>query len=220
MKLSNETINVLKNFSTINQNLVIKEGSNISTMSAMKNIVAKAKVEEVFEKEFAIYDLNEFLSALSLFGKPDLDFQNDFVVITEEGSSKSLKYWYSDPSVVTTPTKDITMPSNEVKFNFSSDSLAEITRAASVIGAPDMVLENGKLRVTDKKNTTANDYATELDVPESDVNYKFWFKVENLKLLPGSYSVEVSSKKISKFTNSNVDINYFIALEPESTYDA
>jgi len=220
MKLSSQTINVLKNFSTINQNLVIKEGSDIATMSAMKNIVAKAKVEESFTKEFAIYDLNEFLSALSLFGTPDLDFQNDFVVITEEGSSKSLKYWYSDPSVVTTPTKDITMPSNEVKFDFSSDSLAEITRAASVIGAPDMVLENGKLRVTDKKNTTANDYATELDVPESDVDYKFWFKVENLKLLPGSYSVEVSSKNISKFTNNNVDIEYFIALEPESSYDA
>jgi hypothetical protein len=220
MKLSSQTINVLKNFSTINQNLVIKEGSDIATMSAMKNIVAKAKVEESFTKEFAIYDLNEFLSALSLFGTPNLDFQNDFVVITEEGSSKSLKYWYSDPSVVTTPTKDITMPSNEVKFDFSSDSLAEITRAASVIGAPDMVLENGKLRVTDKKNTTANDYATELDVPESDVDYKFWFKVENLKLLPGSYSVEVSSKNISKFTNNNVDIEYFIALEPESSYDA
>jgi|TARA_R110000744_G_scaffold6671_1_gene23180 hypothetical protein len=220
MKLSNETINVLKNFSTINQNLVIKEGSNITTMSAMKNIVAKAKVEEVFAKEFAIYDLNEFLSALSLFTVPDLDFQNDFVIITEEGSSKSLKYWYSDPSVVTSPTKDITMPSTEIKFNFSSDSLAEITRAASVIGAPDMVLENGKLRVTDKKNTTANDFVTELDVPESDVDYKFWFKVENLKLLPGSYSVEVSSKNISKFTNSNVEIEYFIALEPESSYDA
>ena len=220
MKLSSQTINVLKNFSTINQNLVIKEGSNITTMSAMKNIVAKAKVDEAFTKEFAIYDLNEFLSALSLFGTPDLDFQDDFVVITEEGSSKSLKYWYSDPSVVTTPNKDINMPSNEVKFDFSSDSLAEITRAASVIGAPDMVLENGKLRVTDKKNTTANDYATELDVPESDVDYKFWFKVENLKLLPGSYSVEVSSKNISKFTNNNVDIEYFIALEPESSYDA
>ena len=220
MKLSNGTINVLKNFSTINQNLVIKEGSDISTMSAMKNIVAKAKVEEDFTKEFAIYDLNEFLSALSLFEKPDLDFQDDYVVITEEGSAKSLKYWYSDPSVVTTPTKDITMPSNEVKFDFSSDSLAEITKAASVIGAPDMVLEKGKLRVTDKKNTTANDYATELDVPESDVDYKFWFKVENLKLLPGSYSVEVSSKNISRFSNSNVDIEYFIALEPESSYAA
>ena len=220
MKLSSQTINVLKNFSTINQNLVIKEGSNISTMSAMKNIVAKAKVEEDFTKEFAIYDLNEFLSALSLFGTPDLDFQDDYVVITEEGSAKSLKYWYSDPSVVTTPTKDITMPSNEVKFDFSSDSLAEITKAASVIGAPDMVLEKGKLRVTDKKNTTANDYATELDVPDSDVDYKFWFKVENLKLLPGSYSVEVSSKNISRFSNSNVDIEYFIALEPESSYAA
>ena len=217
MKLSNGTINVLKNFSTINQNLVIKEGSDISTMSAMKNIVAKAKVEEDFTKEFAIYDLNEFLSALSLFGTPDLDFQDDYVVITEEGSAKSLKYWYSDPSVVTTPTKDITMPSNEVKFDFSSDSLAEITKAASVIGAPDMVLEKGKLRVTDKKNTTANDYATELDVPDSDVDYKFWFKVENLKLLPGSYSVEVSSKNISRFSNSNVDIESFIALEPESS---
>jgi hypothetical protein len=220
MKLSNGTINVLKNFSTINQNLVIKEGSDISTMSAMKNIVAKAKVEEDFTKEFAIYDLNEFLSALSLFGTPDLDFQDDYVVITEEGSAKSLKYWYSDPSVVTTPTKDITMPSNEVKFDFSSDSLAEITRAASVIGAPDMVLENGKLRVTDKKNTTANDYATELDVPDSDVKYKFWFKVENLKLIPGSYGVEVSSKNISKFSNTNIDIEYFIALEPESSYAA
>jgi hypothetical protein len=220
MKLSSQTINVLKNFSTINQNLVIKEGSDITTMSAMKNIVAKAKVDESFTKEFAIYDLNEFLSALSLFGTPDLDFQNDFVVITEEGSSKSLKYWYSDPSVVTTPTKDITMPSNEVKFNFSSDTLAEITRAASVIGAPDMVLENGKLKVTDKKNTTANDFALDLDVPASEVDYKFWFKVENLKLLPGSYGVEVSSKNISKFTNTNVAIEYFIALEPESSYAA
>ena len=220
MKLSNGTINVLKNFSTINQNLVIKEGSDISTMSAMKNIVAKAKVEEDFIKEFAIYDLNEFLSALSLFGTPDLDFQDDYVVITEEGSAKSLKYWYSDPSVVTTPTRDITMPSKELQFDFSSDSLAEITKAASVIGAPDMVLEKGKLRVTDKKNITANDYATELDVPDSDVDYKFWFKVENLKLLPGSYSVEVSSKNISRFSNSNVDIEYFIALEPESSYAA
>ena len=220
MKLSSQTINVLKNFSTINQNLVIKEGSDITTMSAMKNIVAKAKVEESFTKEFAIYDLNEFLSALSLFTIPDLDFQNDFVVITEEGSSKSLKYWYSDPSVVTTPNKDINMPSNEVKFDFSSDILAEITRAASVIGAPDMVLENGKLKVTDKKNTTANDFALDLDVPASEVDYKFWFKVENLKLLPGSYGVEVSSKNISKFTNSNIEIEYFIALEPESSYDA
>ena len=220
MKLSDTTISVLKNYSTINQNLMIKVGSNLSTMSAMKNIVASADVQETFEKDVAIYDLNEFLATLSLFNNPDLDFQDDYVVLSEEGSGRKARYWYSDPSVVTTPTKDITMPSNEVKFDFSSDTLAEITRAASVIGAPDMVLENGKLRVTDKKNTTANDYATELDVPDSDVKYKFWFKVENLKLIPGSYGVEVSSKNISKFSNTNIDIEYFIALEPESSYAA
>jgi len=220
MKLTNETINVLKNFSTINQNLVIKEGSSISTMSAMKNIIAKATVEEKFEKEFAIYDLNEFLSALSLFTNPNLDFNDDYVVMTEDGSNgKSLKYWYSDPSVVTSPTKEVTMPSTEIEFNLSSDTLSEVTKAAAVIGVPDMVLESGELRVTDKKNDTANSYSTVVidnnDITES---YKFWFKVENLKLLPGSYDVQVSAKKISYFKNSNFDIEYFIALEPESSY--
>ena len=220
MKLTNETINVLKNFSTINQNLVIKEGSDISTMSAMKNIIAKATVEEKFAKEFAIYDLNEFLSALSLFSNPNLDFNDDYVVITEDGSSgKSLKYWYSDPSVVTSPTKEVTMPSTEIEFNLSSDTLSEVTKAAAVIGVPDMVLESGELRVTDKKNDTANSYSTQvIDSDDTTEKYKFWFKVENLKLLPGNYDVQVSEKRISHFKNSNLDIEYFIALEPESSY--
>ena len=221
MKLSNETKEVLKNFSTINQNLVIKEGSSISTMSAMKNIIANASVSENFPKEFAIYDLNEFLAALSLFDKPELDFKDDFVVITEEGSKgKSLKYWYSDPSVVTTPSREITMPSRDITYTFSSSTLSEVQRAAAVIGAPDMVLENGKLKVTDKKNSTANDYETSLDVNENGADYKFWFKVENLKIIPGEYEVEVSSKNISHFKNSSKDIEYFIALEPESSYSA
>jgi hypothetical protein len=220
MKLTNETINVLKNFSTINQNLVIKEGSSISTMSAMKNIIAKATVEEKFEKEFAIYDLNEFLSALSLFTNPNLDFNDDYVVMTEDGSNgKKLKYWYSDPSVVTSPTKEVTMPSSEIQFNLSSDTLSEVTKAAAVIGVPDMVLESGELRVTDKKNDTANSYSTQVVQSNDEAEkYKFWFKVENLKLLQGSYDVQVSAKKISYFKNSNFDIEYFIALEPESTY--
>ena len=216
MKLSNETKEVLKNFSTINQNLVIKEGSSISTMSAMKNIVANAKVTEKFPKEFAIYDLNEFLAALSLFANPELDFKDDFVLITEE--SKSLKYWYSDPSVVTTPQKEITMPSVEISYKLSSSTLSEVQRAAAVIGAPDMLLENGKLKVTDKKNSTANDYWTSLDVDKNDAEYKFWFKVENLKIIPGTYDVEMSAKKISRFKNTSVDVEYFIALEPESSY--
>lgn len=226
MKLSSETVSVLKNFSTINQNLVIKEGSSISTMSAMKNIVSRAEVSETFPRQFAIYDLNEFLSALSLFSEPDLDFQDDFVVITENGSSsKTLTYWYSDPSVVTTPTKEIEMPPCEVSFNFSDKMLSDTQKAASVIGAPDMVLEGtggeAVVKVTDKKNSTANDYAVSMDVSnEEEVPYKFWFKVENLKLMSGTYDVKVSSKSISHFTNTKNDIQYWIALEPESKYNA
>ena len=219
MKLSNETISVLKNFSTINANLMVKAGSSLSTMSAMKNIVAKADVTEEFPSDFAIYDLNEFLSALSLFGKPDLEFGNDFVIITEEGTSKSLKYWFSDPSVVTTPSKEISMPSTELTFNLSSDTLNEITKAAAVIGVPDMALSDGKLMVTDKKNSTANAYETSLDIFDVAAEYKFWFKVENLKVMPGAYDVEVSSKKISHFTNTKLGVQYWIALEPESSYN-
>jgi hypothetical protein len=219
MKLSTDTISVLKNFSTINANLMVKAGSSLSTMSAMKNIVAKADVTEEFPSDFAIYDLNEFLSALSLFGKPDLEFNNDFVIITEEGTSKSLKYWFSDPSVVTTPSKEISMPSTELTFNLSSDTLNEITKAAAVIGVPDMALAGGKLMVTDKKNSTANAFETSLDVGDVEADYKFWFKVENLKLIPGAYDVEVSSKKISHFTNTKLGVQYWIALEPESSYN-
>ena len=218
MKLSTETISVLKNFSTINANLMVKAGSSLSTMSAMKNIVAKADVSEEFPSDFAIYDLNEFLSALSLFGKPDLEFGNDFVIITEEGTSKSLKYWFSDPSVVTTPSKEISMPSTELTFNLSSDTLNEITKAAAVIGVPDMALSGGKLMVTDKKNSTANAFETSLDVGDVAAEYKFWFKVENLKVMPGAYDVEVSSKKISHFTNTKLGVQYWIALEPESSF--
>ena len=226
MKLSNETVTVLKNFSTINQNLVIKAGNKLSTMSAMKNIVASADVKEDFPQDFAIYDLNEFLAALSLFEKIDLDFKNDFVVITENGDSRrALQYWYSDPSVVTHPKTDITMPDPDVQFEFASSTLSEVTKAASIIGAPDMVLEgtskgNAVLKVTDKKNATANDFKVGLSVDENtkDVPYKFWFKVENLKLIPGSYEVNVSSKKISHFSNTKAPVRYFIALEPESSY--
>ena len=226
MNLSNETISVLKNFATINQNLVIKSGSSISTMSAMKNIVASAEVKEVFPTEFAIYDLNEFLAVLSLFEKPDLDFNDDFVVMTEIGTAS--KYWYSDPSVVTTPTKEITMPECEVNFSFEDNLLSNVQKAAAIIGVPDMVLEGmddgvALLKVTDKKNATANDYAVEVGINNEDektLPYKFWFKVENLKLLAGTYDVAISSKNISHFVNKTVDIKYWIALEPESKYGA
>jgi len=224
MKLSTETISVLKNFSTINNNLRVKAGSSLSTISAVKNIIAKAEITEKFPNDFAIYDLNEFLSDLSLFGKPDLEFNDDnkpgFVIITEEGTSDSLQYWFSAPEVVTKPSKDISMPSTELKFNLSSETLDRITKAAAVVGVPDMLLSDGKLMVTDKKNSTANVFKTSIDVDDVDAEYKFWFKVENLKLMPGTYDVEVSSKKISHFTSTKLGVQYWIALEPESNYNA
>ena len=223
MKLSEHTTSVLKNFASINQNLVIKEGKTISTMSAMKNIVAKAEVDEAFPREIAIYDLNEFLAALSLFTNPVLDFSENFVMITEEGKTgNSLKYFYSDPSVVTTPSSEITMPKTEVNFSLDSSDLSKVQRAASVIGSPDSVLEkNGVgsyLTVKDKKNDTANNYSLDVDV-EGQGDYNFYFKVENLKLMPLTYDVNVSSKNISHFKSQTSNaVEYWIALEPESSY--
>ena len=222
MKLTNYTTSVLKNFSTINQNLVIKEGNTITTMSAMKNIVAKAEVEETFPQQIAIYDLNEFLGALSLFTSPVLDFSDNYVMISEENKpTTKMKYFYSDPSVVTSPNKMITMPSNEVKFTMSSEDLSRLKRAAGAIGAPDMVLEkdgsSSSLTVKDKKNDTANNYSLDVDTT-SEGEFNFYFKVENMKLLDGNYDVEISSKNISHYTNKSTDIEYWIALEPESTY--
>ena len=224
MKLSSNTTMVLKNFATINQNLVIKEGSELLTMSSMKNIVAKATVEENFPKEFAIYDLNEFLASLSIFKSPVLEFEEQYLTIKEEDQPhKKLTYFYSDPSVVQSPTKTISMPSEEVKFHLDINKLLEMKRAAGVIGSPDMVLQkssgNSSLLVKDKKNDTANNYSSDIKT-DGDGEYKFFFKVENLKLFDGDYDVKISSKNISHFKNDKSNIEYWIALEPESTYSA
>ena len=224
MKLSEHTVDVLKNFATINQNLVIKEGSTLTTMSAMKNIVAKAEVEESFDKEVAIYDLNEFLASISLFTSPILEFDEGFVTIKEENNPKnSLKYFYSDPSVVTSPNKTITMPSKEVSFKLNGENLNKLKRAAGVIQAPDLVLEKKNtdvfLTVKDKKNDTANTFSIDVDTVADGSDFKFFFKVENLKLMDGDYDVDISSKNISHLASSNKDVEYWVALEPESSYE-
>ena len=224
MKLSEHTVDVLKNFASINQNLVIKEGSTLTTMSAMKNIVAKAEVEESFDKEVAIYDLNEFLASISLFANPVLEFDEGFVTIREENNPKnSLKYFYSDPTVVTSPNKTITMPSKEVSFKLNGENLNKLKRAAGVIQAPDLVLEKKNtdvfLTVKDKKNDTANTFSIDVDTVADGSDFKFFFKVENLKLMDGDYEVDISSKNISHLASSNKDVEYWGALEPESSYE-
>ena len=191
-------------------------------MSAMKNIVAKAEVEETFPKEIAIYDLNEFLASISLFAVPVLEFEEQYLIIKEEDQPhKKLKYFYSDPSVVQTPSKTISMPSEEVSFELKIEKLLEMKKAAGVISSPDMVLQklNGSssLLAKDKKNDTANNYSSDIKT-DGDGEFEFYFKVENLKLLDGDYDVKISSKNISHFKNQKSSIEYWIALEPESTY--
>ena len=215
MKLSNETREVLKNYSTINANLLVTSGNQLTTMSQMKNIVSTANLPDTFDTEFAIYDLNEFLSAMSLFEDPTLEFGDNSVSISQGG--QSLKYFYSDPTVVTTPKSNITMPEPDAIFTLTQSVFNQILKASSVLGVPDMVLDindNGvmKLRVSDRKNDTSNSFRVEGGEGGSP-NQKFFFKVENLKLLSGDYQVKVSSKGISNFKNINKDIEYFIALE-------
>jgi len=217
MQLSGDTREVLKNFSTINQNLLVKSGNTINTMSAMKNIVAKATIPDTFSDEFAIYDLHEFLSALSLFKSPSLEFTDKSVKLNEEGGGSSLNYFFSDPSVVTTPKTEITMPSVDVEFVFTQDTFNQIQKASAVLGVPDVVLRGTTggdvlLTVTDRKNETSNDFAIKVG-DNSPSDFTHYFKVENLKLLAGDYKVEVSSKGISRFTNMTKPIEYFIALE-------
>ena len=195
----------------------MKSGNTINTMSAMKNIVARATIPDAFSDEFAIYDLNEFLAALSLFKSPTLDFAKQSVKLNEEGGGSSLNYFFSDPSVVTTPKTEIQMPSVDVEFVFTQDTFNQIQKASAVLGVPDVVLRGTAggdvlLTVTDRKNETSNDFAIKVG-DNSPSDFTHYFKVENLKLLAGDYKVEVSSKGISRFTNMTKPIEYFIALE-------
>ena len=220
MKLSDKTLSVLKNFSSINQSILFKQGSKLRTISVMKNILAEATVTEDLPKDFGIYDLNQFLNGLGLYQSPELDFQNDGYVVIKEGKSRS-KYFFADPTVIITPPdKAINLPSEDVCFEVSTEQLDKLLKAAAVYQLPDIsaVGEAGvvKLVVRDKKNETSNDFA--VVVGETDTNFVFNFKVENIKVLPGTYEVVVSSKLLSRFTSKNHDLVYYIALEPDSTF--
>ena len=220
MKLSDSTLTLLKNFSNINQSILFKQGKSLRTISVMKNILAEATIKEQLPKDFGIYDLTQFLNGLSLHNNPELDFTNDNFVIIKEGRSRS-KYFFADPNVIVTPPeKEISLPSEDVSFELSTDQLAQLLKASAVYQLPDLsaVGENGvvKLVVRDKKNDTSNDYA--VVVGETDSEFSFNFKVENIKVLPGTYEVVVSQKLLSRFTSKNHDLTYYIALEPDSTF--
>ena len=225
MKLSDKTLSLLKNFSTINQSILFKQGTKLRTISVMKNILAEATIEEELPKDFGIYDLGQFLNGLSLHHNPDLDFQDDSYVVIKEGRSRS-KYFFADPQVIVTPPeKEMTLPSEDVSFELSTDQLDKLLKAAAIYQLPDLAVVGGngvvKIVVRDKKNDTSNDLA--ITVGETTnyfcKNFSFNFKVENIKILPGNYEVVVSQKLLSRFKSKNQDLTYFIALEPDSTFE-
>ena len=226
MKLSNETLTILKNYASINSNIVFRGGSTIKTMSEAKNILASANVAEDFPTDVGIYDLNEFLGVIAMFDDPDLEFNDNYVRVGESGSA--VQYFFSDPSILTSPSKDIQMPNPEVEFNLSDSELATIRKAAATLSVSDLVIESKgsgetglSATVTDLADSTSNSFSLNLSsvgLPLPDAPFRFVFNVANFKIVSGDYRVQISSKLISQLTNTNADINYWIALEKTSTY--
>ncbi len=218
MKLSKETVALFKNFAGINSNLLLKSGSKLATISGQKNVMADVTVTETFP-DFGIYDLNEFLGAMSLFDDPDLDFQNKYVSI-RQGSS-NIKFYAADASVLTAPQKAITFPDAEINFNMSAVMMNMISKTASVLRASDVSIVGDGSTITvvvgDKKNATGNSFSE--SVGTTDKTFKVNLKVENLKMLPGDYAVSISSKKISRFKSPSTDLVYYVAVEADSTFE-
>jgi len=221
MKISNETRSILKNFSTINSGIKVESGQQLKTISNMKNILAVANVSESFGQEFSIYNLSEFLGATSLLENPEFNFNESSVSISDTDSS--MTYFYASEGMVASPEKMITMPDAEIKIDVSSSLLDELQKAASVLGVNDLqLISDGtkvSLVVTDKKNATSNTFSRTVG-EGNGVSFTMNFKIENLKILDGNYEVFVSSKGISNFKNKDIDLEYFIALEPDSVYNA
>ena len=220
MNLTDKTLTVLKNFAGINNSILVKEGNQLRTISVAKNILAEAEIEEDFPRQFGIYDLSQFLNGLGLHHSPELDFTNDGHVMIREGKMRS-KYFFAAPNVIITPPdKPIELPSEDVTFELSTDQLDKLLKAAGIYQLPDLSVVGGegvvKVLVRDKKNDTSNSFS--IVVGETESEFSFNFKVENIKILPGTYDVVVSQKLLSRFTAKNYDLTYYIALEPDSTF--
>lgn len=219
MKLCKETIAIFKNFGTINPNLTLSPGSDLSTITVGKNIIAKAVVPEEFPIEFGIYDVNEFLGAMSLFGDPELTFTDHYVTIKE--GSNSVKYYAAATSVLTKVPTTKPFPSADITFELAASNLSQILKVSSILRVPDFSIvgdgQNIAIIVSDKANATGNTF--DAVIGTTDKTFKVNFKVENMKMLPGDYEVSIGGKKISRFVNKNVNLTYYLALELDSTFD-
>lgn len=225
MDLSENTIQLLKNFASINSNIVIKPGQNISTISEAKNILASVDVEEEFNQEIGIYDLNEFLGVLGLVDKPRLKINEDHAVIGDSTGRSKIRYYFADKEMLTSPSKPVNMPVADVKFHLDNDTLNRIKRAASALGHSELSITPGDgvgncvtLTVTSSDNSTANSFSIDVVGDSQADKYNFIFNISNLKMLAGNYNVEISSKLISQFKNTDSSLKYWIALEKNSKY--
>ena len=221
MKLTPDTLALLKNFSAINQSILIRAGKQLRSMSVMKNILVEASITEEFSRDVAIYDLNQFLNCLSLIEGAEVNLEEHAIVITN--GTDSIEYRYSDPSVIAAPPeKELKLPSDDVCAVLTEEQLATVKKAAAVLQIPDVSLvgdgERIYLTVRDKKNSGSNSY--KIAVGETSSTFSFNLKVENLKLLAGDYDVILSAKNLAKFTSHSLPLTYFIALEPDSTFTA
>ena len=221
IKISNETVAILKNFAAINPNIVLKPGGQVKTIAEAKNILASASIQEDFPSEMGIYDLNEFLSVLNLVSTPTISFEENSAVISSSTGTSKVRYFFSDPSILTAPSKDITMPSIDVSLTLRDDDLIAIRKAASVLGHNELSITNvdGKvvLRVLDTKDSSANTFDYETAATATD-KFNFVVNISNLKMIAGDYDIDISSKLISKWTNPVTGLEYFIALEKNSTF--
>lgn len=222
MEISANTVSVLKNFSAINSNIVIKPGNKLMTISEAKNILAEATVPEEFNSIIGIYDLTEFLNVLGLVDKPRVRFEETYMNIGGTSGRELVKYYYADTEMLTSPTKPIDMPETDVWFTLEETTLMGLKRAASVFGHGQLSIEPDsgsiKLSVVDPDNSTANEYSIEVDGGYNNNNFKFILNIGNLKMVPDTYEVKISSKLISQFTNEGGDLTYWVALEKSSQY--
>lgn len=215
MKLSKTTLSVLKNFASINQSIVIKPGTTLETISNVKDVFAKFNVEETFDKNIAIYDLNEFLGVVSLFEDPEFEFGDDSVIISQ-GKQKQ-KYFYADQSIITTPPeKGVSLPSVEVSANLSKEQLGTLIKAAAVNSSSDLTFTNGDVKVHDKTIPNSNSFIIE-GVTDTSAQYSLSIGVEKLKVIADDYDVDVCAKGLANFKGAS-GVEYFIALQPDGQY--
>ena len=223
MKLSNDTLNILKNFASINSGIVFHQGKTIKTISGNKNILAEATIAEEIPVEFGVYDLNNFLTVLSLHKEePVIDFGDKMAVISGLSGRSKLNYRFCDPTmVVAPPAKPIAMPDAEIAFELTDSDLEWVIRTSSVLSSPNIAVVSDGSKISLQCFDATNDAASTNTLDVTDGNgdrFKMIFKTEALKMIPGSYDVHVSSKGVSHFRNKAKDLQYWITTEAGSTY--